>query len=314
MTYRFWVTYFNWKNRLGISPKLGKNNTLVLVYHGVTNHNPLEFNSRFIHLEELRKHLDFFQSACNVLSLSDFLSGKNRCSDRLNVVLTFDDGYKNNYSLALPELEKRNIPATFCICFQEPYKILWADLVDISKRRFPEEKIEFLGRTWSVGMDGEELKQRMITATSDEMMAFYTSAQELFEKVKKEEDLGEFWELMSPDEVEKLVDHPLIELVPHGVIHQSLKGASESDWKRELVGAKERMENLLGDSMPVFCYPNGHYTPELLDFAERNGIQHHLLVDVGRAGAETRFVKRFVINPHISFNLQKHFFYKGDYS
>ncbi len=52
-----------------------------------------------------------------VMSLEDYINHlkKGDAVPRKSVIITFDDGYKNNYTNALPILKKYNFPATFFI-------------------------------------------------------------------------------------------------------------------------------------------------------------------------------------------------------
>jgi peptidoglycan/xylan/chitin deacetylase (PgdA/CDA1 family) len=62
----------------------------------------------------LRDHLLFLRRRTNVVSFEDFLAGR-LSSDRANVVITFDDGYKSWVSKAAPALKTLNLPATFFV-------------------------------------------------------------------------------------------------------------------------------------------------------------------------------------------------------
>jgi peptidoglycan/xylan/chitin deacetylase (PgdA/CDA1 family) len=61
-----------------------------------------------------RKMLYTAKRYSNVLSLDDYFSGKC-ASDRVNTVLTFDDGYKSWVTEAAPTLRNLGLPATFFI-------------------------------------------------------------------------------------------------------------------------------------------------------------------------------------------------------
>jgi peptidoglycan/xylan/chitin deacetylase (PgdA/CDA1 family) len=64
--------------------------------------------------ETFRQALRFLKQRTNVVSLDDYFAGR-LCSDKVNVVVTFDDGYKSWISKAAPALRKLNMPATFFI-------------------------------------------------------------------------------------------------------------------------------------------------------------------------------------------------------
>jgi peptidoglycan/xylan/chitin deacetylase (PgdA/CDA1 family) len=75
----------------------------------VTFHDlPPEASGRF------RANLDFLKRRTNVVSLDDYFSGK-LSSERINVAITFDDGYKGWVTNAMPVLRELKLPATFFI-------------------------------------------------------------------------------------------------------------------------------------------------------------------------------------------------------
>ena len=61
-----------------------------------------------------RANLQFLKRRTNVVSLDDFLAG-TLCSRKINVVITFDDGYKSWITEAIPLLRKLKLPATFFV-------------------------------------------------------------------------------------------------------------------------------------------------------------------------------------------------------
>lgn len=65
-------------------------------------------------LEYFETNLYFLKRNTNVISLNDYFSGR-LSTDRINVVITFDDGYKSWVSHAIPILKKLELPATFFI-------------------------------------------------------------------------------------------------------------------------------------------------------------------------------------------------------
>ncbi len=59
-------------------------------------------------------NLHFLKRSTNVVSLEDFFSGKLSL-DKINVVITFDDGYKSWITTAVPILKKLKLPAMFFV-------------------------------------------------------------------------------------------------------------------------------------------------------------------------------------------------------
>ena len=61
-----------------------------------------------------RTNMYFLKKSTNVVSLRDFLLGR-LSSEKINVVITFDDGYKSWISFAIPVLKELGLSATFFV-------------------------------------------------------------------------------------------------------------------------------------------------------------------------------------------------------
>lgn len=98
----------------------------ILSYHSVVDDDdPLRHDSYKQHLPVrlFRKHLDYLQSNYTVIALSDFLSAKreNRRLPNYSVVLTFEDGFQDFYTVAAGQLAQRRFPATVFIITDRAY-------------------------------------------------------------------------------------------------------------------------------------------------------------------------------------------------
>jgi len=60
------------------------------------------------------RNLLFLKKRTNVVSLDDFFKGR-LSSEKINVVITFDDGYKGWISYAIPALKRFKLPAVFFV-------------------------------------------------------------------------------------------------------------------------------------------------------------------------------------------------------
>lgn len=75
----------------------------------------------------------FAKQYFNVISLPDLINKLNNNQDvSNNLVITFDDGYLDNYEVAAPILKQLNLPATFFIAtdFIESNRVTWWDKED----------------------------------------------------------------------------------------------------------------------------------------------------------------------------------------
>lgn len=107
---------------------------VVLLYHRVADleTDPWGLAVKPAHFEQ---HLRLLKRKCNVLSLDELsVQLRSKKLTRRGVVITFDDGYEDNFSQARPLLEKYELPATFFIASQfiesaQPF--WWDELAEI---------------------------------------------------------------------------------------------------------------------------------------------------------------------------------------
>jgi len=90
---------------------------IILCYHGVTerlNRHPNDPTGLHIRADRFEAQLDHLRRHYRVISLAEFLEARrtNAPLPRKSVVLTFDDGYRNFLTGALPRLAAREMPAS----------------------------------------------------------------------------------------------------------------------------------------------------------------------------------------------------------
>ena len=97
---------------------LNKNFYKIFLLHGVikkNKHTIRNYTNKHLLEKNLINRIKFFKKNYNILSLEEiFLNIKNKISLLPNTcAITFDDGFENNYSVAVPILKKFKIPTTF---------------------------------------------------------------------------------------------------------------------------------------------------------------------------------------------------------
>src|SRR3954465_732647 len=94
---------------LGLISWLNRKRVPIICYHSVTSEAVAVERDPYkqhIPLKSFLGHLDYLQAHHNVISLSEYVEArrnKRRLPDR-SVVLTFDDGFEDFYSVVAPQL------------------------------------------------------------------------------------------------------------------------------------------------------------------------------------------------------------------
>ena len=102
------LSFVSWLNRRKVT---------ILSYHSVLDGDePVRVDpyKQHIPLRLFQKHLDYLQHNCTVVSLSEFLNAKreHRRLPNYSVVLTFEDGFEDFYTVAAGQLGQRQLAAT----------------------------------------------------------------------------------------------------------------------------------------------------------------------------------------------------------
>lgn len=309
------------KHKLGLNSNFDTTQpgVRILIYHGLDISGQTDINSRFISVAEFEKHLNWLKNCCEVVSLEDYFKGV-RHPDKLTVAITFDDGYKNNFTLALPLLEKYQLPATFFVTTSslEGLNMLWPDLLDMAgfflnaELVYKDEKFKYSRHKGYISItNGSDLKSHLMDADLISIRTFIKDHHFLLKEIQTDE-CKLYWELMNEDELKAASKSPFITLGSHSVVHSSMTKISSAEAREELVNSRATLIEIIGLPVTSFAFPFGDYTPELVEMAVSAGYEQVACVDY-RFDSHSNLHERFGINPHISFPVQVAEIKRGSY-
>jgi peptidoglycan/xylan/chitin deacetylase (PgdA/CDA1 family) len=120
---------------------LNRKRVVFICYHGVTERETRHPDDRFglhVRKDRFRSHLQYLQRHYRVISLGDYLqaSREQKPLPEYAAVITFDDGYRNFYTVAGPLLIERKMPSAMFLIVDRVRKngdsvgALWADTDD----------------------------------------------------------------------------------------------------------------------------------------------------------------------------------------
>ena len=294
-----------WRDRLGGNERFYREarGARIVVYHGICRSDPGRFNSLFVDEATFERHLQCYREYFQVLSLDDYYAG--RFSDsRFNICLTFDDGFANNYTLALPLLTKYDVPAAFFVTGigEAGYPFLWNDWLSIMQKYGPS-KLSLPGAPAFVRIRGRyepDLRGRLQSGDFSEKESLIRSAG-LPAWIHQYE---EYWLQMTPKQLQILSAHPLATIGCHGHFHNDLGRISPSAAVEELRRNKAYLAGITNKEPYALAFPYGSYTKELVAEAQRLGFNQLLALDLlfPEDQAKDSLKARMVINPFISLH------------
>ncbi len=109
----------------------------ILLYHGVTDVQSQgieNYSKKHISVDTFLAQIKYLKKNCNTISIEDYLAFReNRESlPPKTVIITFDDGFKNNYTTAAPILDELGLPAVFYVCggVVDTDLMFWVDILE----------------------------------------------------------------------------------------------------------------------------------------------------------------------------------------
>ena len=219
---------------------------MILIYHSVHNKGFVPFNS--IPLNLFDKQMRFLSKYRKVGSLYEYRKGK------CNIVITFDDGYKNNYTHAYPLLKKYGLTATFFLTtgLIGTKNMKWDDKISYLIQATNKQKIVLDKREYML-----EHKEQVIT----EIITYLNKKDQkcVASRLKQlTEQLGDIEAdiMMSWDNVKEMSKDGMY-FGSHTVTHSNLVRISLEQVEAELVKSKTDIEQKLGIKVDVFSYTYG---------------------------------------------------------
>ncbi len=294
---------------LGFPLKLEKRKgeVQVICFHGICADTDKLINGRFYHSSKFRTLVSEMQRHFHIISLDDFLF--NRLStEKLNVLITFDDGYRNNLTLALPVIEDLKVPVTVFVTGRNDLP-LWADLLDIAVAN----SLDSSGIPSEIGpIDGvknsKELKAWLARQPIGTVLELNRKLHELPASLLDKTRI--FWELLSDDDLQTLQHHSLVSLANHGANHLSFATLSDEETVAEVNEVRERLTNIGSLYGSVFAYPYGQHDPQTVKRLKELGITHQFVSENSFAPGVT---ERMTVNPFISVKNMLRIIQKGTF-
>lgn len=282
--------------------------TVVLAYHGIDYANDTSVNTKFRGQKYFEEEIKLLSQFANIVSLDDYVND-NIDPRKLNVAITFDDGFLNNYQIARPVLEKYNAPATFFVTptWQQGKDILWPDLVDhtlpyapaILKVREEVYSKDVFGRYFH--SSGLPIRQHIIRQNRSFLDELYLVLMPLA-RFKANAAIDIYWKLMGEKHLAELAANPLFTIGAHSCTHTNLCYIGDKEALDELGESKRILESVIQKEVSYFAAPFGAYNDRTIGLTKNAGYKYNALAHLFDVKHEqdAGIIPRFVTNPYLS--------------
>jgi peptidoglycan/xylan/chitin deacetylase (PgdA/CDA1 family) len=237
-----------------------QNKLLIIAYHRVlTTPDPLQ--KSIVDSKRFNWQMKTLSRQFNVLPLTE--AARRLASGKLpsrSVCITFDDGYADNFEVAMPILKKWKLPATFFVStgFLDGGR-MWNDTVIESVRGAKGSELDLtqlnLGK-YDIGNNNTRMKS--ISAVLNQLK--YLPLSERLNMVEKiAETIGTELPdnlMMTATQVAQLSQYGM-EIGSHTVNHPILNSIPLEQAQKEIMQGKVELEDIISDKVVSFAYPNG---------------------------------------------------------
>lgn len=274
------------------------NKAAILAYHSVNVSSEDRIRiPNLVSPHNFEDQLRYFASSANVISLPDYLDcvTRGRALPRHAVVITFDDGYKDNLTQAVPLLRRYNLPATFFLAtdYIGTGKMKWEDQLSCLLRRTQVTtlSLDIPPASETFSLDGEPGRFKVINQLVSKFARLDSlKRQQLLEQLQQALGVpcGDSGDLMLTwDDVREMANTPGITIGAHTASHCHLSQISDADISREIVSAKAQIEANIPHKVTAFSYPYGDLNDTAVDVLRANGFDCAATIAYGKNGPDT---------------------------
>jgi len=237
-------------------------------YHRIGDPNVDDFDPNVFSasVEEFESQLQLLKQHFNIISVDELVimtkSGAP-LTDRY-AVITFDDGYIDNYTNAYPLLKKHNIKAAFYvpIHYIDHPQIPWWDeiawLVNNTTKTTIKLNSWTQGVALNIGTKKMAIRRVLEAIKKDSSVSMATKLEELrtVANITMPEQIKNKPLFMNWQQLKTMSDEKM-HIGSHGCSHNILSYLSEQDQIDEVVNSKERIEQQLNIKVTSLAYPVG---------------------------------------------------------
>jgi peptidoglycan/xylan/chitin deacetylase (PgdA/CDA1 family) len=197
--------------------------------------------------------LQFLEKDFAFVRLLDWLDQTTALTARAECIVTFDDGWADNYLMAWPMLRERRIPATIFLStdYIDTNKMFWVERFRASRSEDPEVDNLIESYKRMPAAERELALQGKLTQTSELPS---TDAMLTWSQVRE----------MCKDG---------IEFGSHTHTHPLLSHEDQTTAEQEIVIPRDVLREQAGIRVRTFAYPNGDWNHAVRSAVERNGYE-----------------------------------------
>lgn len=303
---RLWVSrilyYTGLLNLLRLFNNIAGQRLTIVMLHRVT---PADYKkgtslaSICLSRQNFERAIDYIARHYRVISFSEYsvLLKESKPIPVNSMIITFDDGYRDVYSEALPVLKKRDLPSTLFVVSAtlvgDKLDLWWDRLTFYCHLLGAERAKSILRAEIHQHTTGEVSNAFDYTALDPDAIAIAAadvlsgtieeSRNMVLEQLRKScpEEAVEFnCNTVSPDEIREMMQNG-VEIGCHTKNHCFLDVVSDDEAHEEIADSRAIIKGKLSAEVDTFAYPGGRLTPKIREMVISAGYEFAVSIETG---------------------------------
>jgi len=260
------------------------NGAIILMYHSVADdaHSKWVDPRNHVPAVVFRKQMEFLARERRVVALTDLIAmlHRGRTPETGTVVITFDDGYLDNFTIAASILDYYGLTATLFLptVYIDREEAQWVDQA-YTAFKFRTKHVLTWGQSMKTLFDLDDAKQyvdgyqavcqALLSASAIQRRILLDDLHKQLQPASHPPRLTMNW-----DEVRTLLgNHHCFEIGGHTLEHADLTSISHSEAKNELIACSQRIKDELGVQPCHFSFCYGRTSEPLRQLVSQAGFE-----------------------------------------
>jgi peptidoglycan/xylan/chitin deacetylase (PgdA/CDA1 family) len=230
--------------------------------------------------KDFERQISYFAKRYKIISLESLVQTMQNGEHlpKKAIIVTFDDGYRDNYTFAYPILKKYGIPATLFVTSGHigTDKLFWWDKVGYIIEHCSNKVLNLCeSSSYSLRSSAEKFRARnhileLLKRTEENRKTFLIEKLVVSSGVVIPNGLARNM-LLSWDEIKEMSDNG-ITIGSHTVNHPILNNITLERAHWEISKSKDDIQEALHKEVLFFSYPNGDFNQEHVNYLIKTGF------------------------------------------
>jgi peptidoglycan/xylan/chitin deacetylase (PgdA/CDA1 family) len=266
----------------------------ILNYHAVIRQSLSFPDWCFLSEEMFHEQMQYIKSNFDVLPMTVALERLRKGNlSNPTVVITFDDGFMNNFEIAYPILKEGNLPATLFLttALIGTANTLWPCQVIHALEMTRLKEFEWSGKMFNLAGPGrrahasDQIQRKLkLLPQPDLLVALEKILKALGQENVDRVARSSAFRILDESAIQTMLAEGLIELGAHTESHAILSLLTASQKHTQIHNSVKEVARLSGKPCTLFAYPNGRrqdYDVESMEILNTAGVKYAVTTTEG---------------------------------